>query len=158
MATFTLNRAPSKSIETTPYELWFQETKLSFLKVWGCDTYVKRLQPDKLEPKSEKCVFIEYPKETIGYTFYHRSEGKIFVAENGTFLEKEFLSKEVSGRKVELDEVIVPSLELESSTSMKSVPVMRTPTRVEANDDGHKTSDQVTTRPRRSNRACPAPE
>ena len=35
----------------------------------------------------------------------------------GYFLEKEFLSKEVSGRKVELDEVIVPSPELESSTS-----------------------------------------
>ena len=51
------------------------------------------------------------PKETIGYTFNHRSEGKIFAAKNGTFLEKEFLSKEVSGRKVELDEVIVPSLE-----------------------------------------------
>ena len=28
-----------------------------------------------------------------------------FVAKNGSFLEKEFLSKEVSGRKVELDEV-----------------------------------------------------
>ena len=48
---------------------------------------------------------------------YHRSEGNIFVAENGTFLEKEFLSKEVSGRKVELDEVIVPSPELEGSSS-----------------------------------------
>ena len=72
---------------------------------------------DKLEPKSEKCVFIGYPKETIGYTFYLRSEGKIFVAKNGSFLEKEFLSKEVSGRKVELDEVTVPSLELESSSS-----------------------------------------
>ena len=24
-------------------------------------------------------------------TFYHRSEGKIFVAKNGSFLEKEFL-------------------------------------------------------------------
>ena len=83
----------------------------------GCDAYVKELQPDKLEPKSEKCVFIGYPKETIGYTFYHRFEGKIFVAKNGKFLEKEFLSKEVSGRKVELDEVIVPSLELESSLS-----------------------------------------
>ena len=79
--------------------------------------YEKVFQPDKLEPKSEKCVFIGYPKETVGYTFYHRSEGKIFVAKNGSFLEKEFLSKEVSGRKVELDEVIVPSLELESSTS-----------------------------------------
>ena len=33
------------------------------------------------------------------------------------FLEKEFLSKEVSGRKVELDEVIVPSPLLESSSS-----------------------------------------
>ena len=104
-ATFTLNRAPSKSVETTPYELWFgKKPKLSFLKVWGCDAYVKKLQPEKLEPKSEKCVFIGYPKETIGYTFYLRSEGKIFVAKNGSFLEKEFLSREVSGRKVELDE------------------------------------------------------
>ena len=52
-AAFTLNRAPSKSVETTPYE-----PKLSFLKVWGCDAYVKKLQPDKLEPKSEKYDFI----------------------------------------------------------------------------------------------------
>ena len=115
-AAFTLNRAPSKSVETTPYEPWFsKKPKLSFLKVWGCDAYVKKLQPDKLEPKSEKCVFIGYQEETVGYTFYHRSEGKIFVAKNGLFLEKEFLSKEVSRRKVELDEVIVPSPELESS-------------------------------------------
>ena len=63
---------------------------------------MKKLQPDKLEPKSEKRVFIGYPKETVGHTFYHRSEGKIFVAKNGTFLDKEFLSKEVSTRKVEL--------------------------------------------------------
>ena len=60
-AAFTLNRA-SKSVETTLYELWFgKKPKLSFFKVWGCDTYVKRLQPDKLEPKSEKCIFIGYP-------------------------------------------------------------------------------------------------
>ena len=113
--TFTLNRAPSKSVEMTPYERFGKNHKLSFLKVWGCDAYVKKLQPDKLEPKSEKCVFIGYLKEIVGYTFYHRSEGKIFVAKNGSFLEKKFLSKEVSGRKVELDEVIVPSPELESS-------------------------------------------
>jgi hypothetical protein len=125
----------------TPYELWFgKKPKLPFLKVWGCDAYVKRLQPDKLEPKAEKCVFIGYPKETIGYTFYHRSEGKIFVAKNGSFLEKEFLSKEVSGRKVELDEVIVPCLNMESSTSQKAVPVMPTPTGEEANDGDHETS------------------
>ena len=33
---FTLNRAPSKSVETTPYELWFgKKPKLLFLKVLG---------------------------------------------------------------------------------------------------------------------------
>ena len=63
---------------------------MSFLKVWGSDAYVKKLQPKKFELKSEKCIFIGYPKETIGYTFYHRSEGKIFVAKSGSFLEKEF--------------------------------------------------------------------
>ena len=81
------------------------------------------------------------------------SKARPFVAKNGTFLEKEFLSKEVSGRKVELDEVIVPSVELESSTSEKSVPVMPTPTREEANGDHHET-----TGPRRSNKACSTPE
>ena len=42
-------------------------------------------------------------------------KGNIFVAKSGSFLEKKFLSKEVSGRNVELDEVIVPSPELEST-------------------------------------------
>ena len=87
----------------------WQETKVV--------AYMKKFHPDKLKPKSEKYVFIGYPKETVGYTFYHRSEGKIFVAKNGSFLEKEFLSKEVSGRQVELDEVTVPTPLLESSPS-----------------------------------------
>ena len=113
---------------------------------------MKKLQPHKLEPKSEKCVFIGYPQETVGYTFYHRSEGKIFVAKFGIFLEKEFLSKEVSGRKVELDEVIVPAPLLESSSSQKPVCATPTPISEEANDDDHETSDQVTTEPRRSTR------
>ena len=118
----------------------------------------KAFQPDKLEPKSKKCFFIEYPKETVGYSFYHKSKGKTFVAKNGSFLEKEFLSKEVSGRKVELDEVVVPSPELESSSSQKSVPVIPTPISEEVNDDDHQTSDQVTTKPRRSSRVRSAPE
>ena len=64
----------------------------------------------------------------------------------------------MSGRKVELDEVIVPSLNLESSTPEKSVPVMPTPTREEANDDDHETSDQVTTELHRSTMKCFTPE
>ena len=89
------------------------------------------------------------PKGTVGYTFYHISEGKTFVAKNGSFLEKEFLSKEVSGRKVELDEVNIPTPLLGNSTSQKTVSVRTTPIREEVNDDDHETLDQVTTEPRR---------
>ena len=123
----------------------------------GLRCLCKKLQLDKLEPKSEKCVFIGYPKETVGYTLCHRFEGKIFVAKNGSFLE-EFLSKEVSGRKIELDEVIVPAPLLKSSSSLKSVLVIPTPVSEEANDDDHETSDQVTTEPRRSTKVRSAPE
>ena len=55
----------------------------------------------------------------------------------------------MSGRKVELDEITVSTPLLESSSSLKSVPVIPTPVSEEANDDDHETSDQVTTEPRR---------
>jgi hypothetical protein len=159
-AAFTLNRAPSKSVEITPYELWFgNKPKLSFLKAWGCDVYVKKLQPDKLEPKVEKCVFIGYPKETIGYTFYHRSKSKVFVAKNGSFLEKEFFSKGVNSRKVELDEVIEPSLhELASGAASETIPVVTSPNEVGPNDEDHETPKEDTTEPHRSTRTRAAPE
>ena len=47
----------------------------------------------------------------------------------------------MSGRKVELDEVIVPAPLLESSSSQKSVPVIPTPISEEANDDDLETSN-----------------
>src|SRR6266496_3414660 len=129
-----------------------------FLKFGVAMLMSKRFQHNKLEPKSEKCVFIGYPKRLLGTPSITDPKARSFVAKNGFFLEKEFLSKEVSGRNVELDEVIVPSLNLESSSSEKSVPMMPTPTREEANDNDHETSDQVTTEPRRSTRAHTAPE
>ena len=85
-------------------------------------------------------------------------KAKTFVAKFGNFLEKEFLSKEVSGRKVELDEVTVPAPSFESSSSQKPVPVTPTPISEEANDDDHETLDQVTTKPRRSSKVQSAPE
>ena len=105
-AAFTLNRVPSKSVVKTPYEIWTGKShSLSFLKIWGCEAFVKRLQSDKLTPKSDKCIFVGYPKETFGYYFYNRQEGKVFVARSGVFLEKEFLNRETSGRTVQLEEV-----------------------------------------------------
>jgi hypothetical protein len=53
-AAFILNRAPAKSVETTPYTYHGKKPMLSFLRIWECEAYVKKLQPDKLESKSEK--------------------------------------------------------------------------------------------------------
>ncbi|GJY41929.1 retrotransposon protein, putative, ty1-copia subclass [Tanacetum coccineum] len=75
-----LNMVPTKKVEKTPYEVWHgQAPKLSYLKVWGCETLIKRdtlTKPDKLEPRSIKCIFVEYPKETMGYSFYYHPRTK----------------------------------------------------------------------------------
>ena len=69
---FNLNRVPSKSVVKTPYEMWTGKCpSLSFLKIWGCEVYVKRLISDKLTPKLDKCFFMGYPKETLGYYVYN---------------------------------------------------------------------------------------
>src|SRR6187200_935738 len=82
----------------------------------------------------------------------------MFVAKNGSFLEKEFLSKELSGRKIELDEVVEPLLRTESGATQKDVSVEPTSVEEEANDSDHETSDQVTVEHRRSTRICTTPE
>ena len=51
-----------------------------------------------------------------------------------------------------LDEVIEPSLQLVCGRAQEVVPVAPTPIEVEAYDIDHETSDQVTTKPRRTTR------
>ncbi|GJZ67806.1 retrotransposon protein, putative, ty1-copia subclass [Tanacetum coccineum] len=102
-----LNMVPTKKVEKTPYEVWHgQAPKLSYLKVWGCEALVKRdtlTKPDKLEPRSIKCIFIGYPKETIGYSFYYPPENKVLVAQNAEFLENSLITQEASGSLEDLE-------------------------------------------------------
>src|SRR5664279_2220395 len=105
-AAFTLNKVPSKVVDKTPHDMWTgKKPSMSFLKIWGCEAFVKRLQSDKLTHKSDKCIFVGYPRETLGYYFYNREEGKVFIARNVVFLEKEFLSRKDSGSKVRFEEI-----------------------------------------------------
>ncbi|GJT92470.1 hypothetical protein Tco_1081315 [Tanacetum coccineum] len=41
---------------------------------------VKRSTPEKLQQRSIKCIFVGYPKETMGYYFYFPPKNKIVVA------------------------------------------------------------------------------
>ncbi|GJT19535.1 zf-CCHC domain-containing protein [Tanacetum coccineum] len=46
-----------------------------------------------------------YPKETMGYYLYFRSENKIVVARYAEFFEKNLITQEVSGRAIDLEEI-----------------------------------------------------
>ena len=67
--------------------------------------YVKRLDSDKLGPRSNQCLFIRYLKETKGYFFYLKDEQKVFVALRTIFLKKEFLGEGTVASKIKLGEV-----------------------------------------------------
>ncbi|KAK8502801.1 hypothetical protein V6N12_073851 [Hibiscus sabdariffa] len=134
-AAFALNRVPSKSVQKIPHEMWTgRSPNMSFLRIWGCKAYVKHQMSTKLEPKSQKCTFVGYPKETKGYYFYN--ENKMFVDRTGVFLEKEFLTNSGKGRNIELEEVqqqqdIEPEVEEisqeveENSTDLETQPLRR---------------------------------
>ncbi|GJU16894.1 retrotransposon protein, putative, ty1-copia subclass [Tanacetum coccineum] len=78
-ATRILNMVPTKKVNKTPYELWYEKVpNLSYLKVWGCEALVKRDTPDKPQQRSVKYA---------------------------EFLEKNLLSQEISGRAEELKKI-----------------------------------------------------
>ncbi|GKE38736.1 retrotransposon protein, putative, ty1-copia subclass, partial [Tanacetum coccineum] len=74
-----LNLVPTKKVEKTPFE------------------------PDKLKPRSIKCIFIGYPKEIMGYSFYYPPENKVLVARNAEFLENSLINQEASGSLEDLE-------------------------------------------------------
>ncbi|KAL6327213.1 hypothetical protein AAG906_015252 [Vitis piasezkii] len=57
MAVYILNIVPSKSIPNTPLE---------HIRIWGCHVHVLKGKTGKLEPRSEVCMFVGYPKGTRG--------------------------------------------------------------------------------------------
>nr|GEW46796.1 hypothetical protein [Tanacetum cinerariifolium] len=69
-ATRIINMVLTKKFEKTPYEIWHG---------------------------SIKCIFIGYPKETMGYYFYYPLKNKIRVARNAEFLENGLMTQEASG-------------------------------------------------------------
>ncbi|GJS11887.1 hypothetical protein Tco_0368683 [Tanacetum coccineum] len=65
-----LNMVPTKKVKKTPYKVWHG---------------------------SIKCIFIGYPKETMGYSFYYPLENKVHAARNIEFLENNLINQEASG-------------------------------------------------------------
>ena len=64
---YILNRVPSKSVPSTPYEVWKGATlDLNVMCLWGCVTYIHNVSHEygKLGPKGKKCIFIRYSESS----------------------------------------------------------------------------------------------
>ena len=120
-ACLLLNNVPNKSVNKTPYEIWTgRKPTFSHLRVWGCSAYVMRLETDKLGQRSDKCLFVGYPKEFKGYYFYLPEEQKLFIRLRAIFLEKEFLSEGTIASKIELNEVQQQKEPVHTQTTIES--------------------------------------
>ena len=110
-----LNRVPSKSVPSMPYEIWFgKKPSLGYLKTCRCPAYIKRQMVDKLEDRSVIVYFIGYPKESMGYYFYFLQNHNVIVSRNAIFLKKQFIQDGGNGRLIELEKKSLKSNELQT--------------------------------------------
>ena len=96
----------SKSVPKIAIELWSgRKPRMRYLHIWGCPAHVLKGKPDKLEPKSEVCLLVGYPKETRGYLFYSHKDNKVFVSTNAKFLENDYMNNFTPRSRVVLAEM-----------------------------------------------------
>nr|GEZ72519.1 hypothetical protein [Tanacetum cinerariifolium] len=87
----------------------------------GCEALVKRdtlTKPDKLKPRSIKCIFVGYPKKMIGYSFYYPPKNKVFAARNAEFLKNSIIVQEASGSLEDLKIIQEEDTHLSIDTSL----------------------------------------
>jgi hypothetical protein len=106
-ATHTLHKVPTKSVPTTPYELWMgREPSLRYMCVWGCPAEAKVFNTNigKLDPKTVICHFIGYIENSKGYCFYCPNRHTKFVETTHTvFLEKEMVRGSMVPREIDFE-------------------------------------------------------
>jgi histone deacetylase 1/2 len=91
-ATYLINRLPSSSIDfRTPYALLHKNPDYHFLKVFGCSCFplMRPYNKNKLQPRSEKCVFLGYSSNHKGCKCLSKS-GRIYVSKDVLFNEDSF--------------------------------------------------------------------
>ena len=84
-------------------------------------------KPDKLEPKSEVCLLVGYPKETRGYLFYSHKDNKVFVSTNAKFLENDYMNNFTPRNRVVLAEMNEPINEQPMDETGDDVVILDTP-------------------------------
>ncbi|KAJ9562116.1 hypothetical protein OSB04_007276 [Centaurea solstitialis] len=110
-----LNLVPTKKVSKTPSEIWSGEVpSLAYLKVWGCEAYVRREAQDKLEPRSERELI---SKETSG------SQIDLEEIQESTNMETDFGTS--SQQQVVEPTVVEPQQRVTEESDIQPPPVRR---------------------------------
>ncbi|KAH9752503.1 Integrase catalytic domain-containing protein [Citrus sinensis] len=108
-AVYLLNLVPSKSVLKTPIELWSgHKPSLRHVRIWGSPTHVLKPKADKMDSRSEVCMFVGYPKGTRGGLFYSPQDRKVIVSTDFTSLEEDYMNNFKPKSKVILEELSEP--------------------------------------------------
>nr|GEV01403.1 hypothetical protein [Tanacetum cinerariifolium] len=81
---------------------------IGHIKICGYEVYVRQKAQDKLEARSEKCLLVGYPEESIGYLFYKPKDNVVFVARRRVLLEREMISEVGVVTPVKPDDISLP--------------------------------------------------
>ncbi|KAK9913445.1 hypothetical protein M0R45_037261 [Rubus argutus] len=104
-ANYLTNRTTSKSVSSTPFELWCgRKPSFYHLHVWGCKAEAKPYNPQlgKLDSKTVSAFFIGYPERSKGFKFYCPSYTSRIIETNKAVFYDE-LSAPESTENVELE-------------------------------------------------------
>ena len=127
-ASHILNLVLSKSIPNTPKELWSgRKPSMKYLHIRGCPTHMFKGKSNKLEAKTEVCMFLGYSKEIKGYLFYNHKNNKMFVSTHAKFLEDDYVNNFNTRSKVVLVELDKPVIKQPMDETRDDVVVLDTP-------------------------------
>ena len=99
-AAYILNHVPSKSVTSTPYELWTgRKLDLMHLRPWGPAAFVRDTSHPhgKLGPRGKKCIFIRHSEHSKGYVLIGEQSDESITkikSRDVIFLESDFPQRE----------------------------------------------------------------
>ncbi|KAH9705191.1 hypothetical protein KPL70_011781 [Citrus sinensis] len=153
-AVYLLNLVPSKSVPKTPIELWSgRKLSLRHVRIWGSPAHVLKPKADKMDSRSEVCMFVGYPKGTRGGLFYSPQDRKVIVSTHFTSLEEDYMNNFKPKSKVILEELSGDQVDAQLSTPVTEQEEQQQP------DDQHRINPEQPSllEPRRSGRVTRLP-
>ncbi|KAL0556123.1 hypothetical protein IC582_004633 [Cucumis melo] len=152
---YLLNISPTKAVmNKTPFEVWYgKKPNVSHLRVFGCISYalVPSQVRQKLDKKSEKCLFVGYCTQSKAYRLYNPLNGKILARRDVVFDESaiwdwknsEEYASLVDGELTNDGEQTVFESSMETPTSTPPSSTPSTPQSYHSSSSNDETSDQL---------------